>query len=225
MLREGTQVFLEFSIDGTDAGRVVIELFPDVKVGAQRFLDLAVGLGGVRYRNNKVQECAADHVLVEPVRTLRYGQSESPIAGGETTLDLDRELAASSRKHDAAGLVSLVVKDSRDREVTSRLMAVKGRLVSVEEDSGGERPNGTAFEITTAAAPSLDGVNLVIGRVVAGQDVVEKIRALPVVKDNSGSPFLQAGKRIGDKRANVAERVFNRPFAKVLVKKAGVVSN
>lgn len=53
-------------------------------------------------------------------------------------------------------------------------MAMNGQLVTVKEQAG-EAPNGTAFTITTAAAPELDRTNLVVGRVVEGMDVVQRI--------------------------------------------------
>lgn len=47
------RVFLDLKIDGEPAGRLVIELFDDVKVGSQRFLDLASNVEGVGYRLSK----------------------------------------------------------------------------------------------------------------------------------------------------------------------------
>ena len=76
--------------------------------------------------------------------------------------------------------------------------------------------------MTLGAAPELDATHIIVGRVVSGMDVVAAIAALPVVKDNTGSPFFQLGKANGDKRANVAERSFNKPFAKVVVDACGL---
>ena len=89
--------------------------------------------------------------------------------------------------------------------------------VPLVQEVMGEAPNGTAFVITRAPAPALDATNLPIGRVVDGLEVVEAIGKLPVVKDNSDSPFFKAGKVLGDRRADVAERSFNRPFNRVVV--------
>jgi peptidyl-prolyl cis-trans isomerase B (cyclophilin B) len=58
-------------------------------------------------------------------------------------------------------------------------------------------------------------------RVIDGLDVVKRVASLPVNKDNSESGFFKVGKLIGDRRAIVAERGFNRPFAKVLVTSCG----
>lgn len=156
-----------------------------------------------------------------------------------------QELAAHRHQHDEAGVVSLVVRDAEERcvvfsfrscsgaschpprthththtlahsEVKEKLVAYQGKLINVQEVMG-EAPNGTAFVITRAPAPALDATNLPIGRVVAGQEVVDAIGRLPVVKDNSESPFFKAGKVLGDRRADVAERSFNRPFNRVVV--------
>lgn len=53
----------------------------------------------------------------------------------------------------------------------------------------------------TEAAPGLDATNLVVGRVVAGLDLVERLAKLPSVADNHGSPFFILAKAVGDKRA------------------------
>ena len=77
--------------------------------------------------------------------------------------------------------------------------------------------------MTLGPAPALDDTNLIVGRVVEGMAVLEQLAKLPVVRDNSGSPFLAAGKAIGDKRATVAELGFNRPFNKIVIGKSGVL--
>ena len=90
-------------------------------------------------------------------------------------------------------------------------------------ERSGVVPNGTGFTITVAAAPELNANNLVVGRVVDGLDIVMQLSELPVVKDNSASPFFKAGKAVGDKRANVAELGFNRPFNRMVVTASGIL--
>ena len=75
---------------------------------------------------------------------------------------------------------------------STKLKAIKGKLVNVLERSG-VAPNGTEFAITTGGAPELDDTNLIVGRVVEGMDIVSSLSKLPVVKNNSSSPFFQAG--------------------------------
>ena len=104
----------------------------------------------------------------------------------------------------------------------TKLVADKGKLVEVVERSG-VVPNGTGFTITTGAAPALNRTHLIVGQVIEGMDVVEQLEKLPVVKNNSSSPFFIVGKAAGDKRANVAELGFDRPFKKVAVANAGII--
>ena len=53
--------------------------------------------------------------------------------------------------------------------------------------------------------------------------MVDALAALPRVPDNTSSPFFQAGKRAGDKRADVAERSFGKPYAKVVIDACGLL--
>ena len=60
---------------------------------------------------------------------------------------------------------------------------------------------------------------------VEGLEVLEAIRALPISKPRDeyyNKPFFEAGKAMGDKRAIVAEKGFNRPLKRVLVANAGL---
>lgn len=50
----------------------------------------------------------------------------------------------------------------------------------------GPMTNGSQFFICFAPAPHLDGKNTVFGRVLAGEDVLERIEAVPV--DGKGRP-------------------------------------
>lgn len=42
-------MYLDINVDREPRGRITVELFPDVPVGAQRFADLARGVDGVGY--------------------------------------------------------------------------------------------------------------------------------------------------------------------------------
>lgn len=46
-------MYLDVKVEGQAIGRIVIGLLDDVKVGAQRFADLAEGKEGVGYRLSK----------------------------------------------------------------------------------------------------------------------------------------------------------------------------
>jgi hypothetical protein len=47
------RVFFDVSVDGEQSGRIVVQLYDDVPVGAARFADLAQGKQGVGFRRTK----------------------------------------------------------------------------------------------------------------------------------------------------------------------------
>ncbi|KIY95020.1 hypothetical protein MNEG_12941 [Monoraphidium neglectum] len=227
--RTGQTVYLDVKLEGQKLGRITIELLPAVApVGAQRFADLSEGKQGVGYRLARFDRVTEAFVRCEGVKSLSYSaDGYSPIAGGDSTQALEEEMASpAALRHDAAGLVSIIVGLEKEREVTEKLVAIRGKLVTVQNVAG-EAPNGSAFTITLGPAPELDATNLVVGRVVGGMDdVVAALASLPRAKprdDWFDKPFFEAGKAIGDKRATVAEKGFNRPLKRAIVSSAGIV--
>lgn len=223
------KVFLDVRVEGQKLGRITVELLPlTAPVGAQRFADLAEGKQGVGYRLARFDRVTGTYIRNEGVKSLSYSaDGESFIAGGDSTQALEQEMSSpSALRHDAAGLVSLMVKEEKEREVQERLVAMKGKLVTIKTVAG-EAPNGSSFAITLGPAPELDATNLVVGRVVGGmEDVVAALAALPRSKPRDewfDKPFFEAGKAIGDKRATVAEKGFNRPFKRAIVSAAGLL--
>ena len=203
---ERPRVFFDFSVDRVPMGRVVIEVDPTIApIGSQRFLDLTKGIDGVGYRRTQVSMILDGCIVDNGPRALSFKASgRSPITGGASAELLEDEMDAKDRgTHDGPGVVSLIVRQASEREFKEKLVAVKGQLVTVSQALG-ELPNGAGFSITTRADSSLNATNLVIGRVVEGQGVVDALAALPRVKDNSASPFFKAGKASGDGRARVA---------------------
>jgi hypothetical protein len=58
----------------------------------------------------------------EGVKSLSYNAAgRSQIAGGDSVQDLEAELAASSRRHDQPGLVSIVVREATERPIKVHL--------------------------------------------------------------------------------------------------------
>ena len=114
-----------------------------------------------------------------------------------------------------------------------------GKLEMVPDTPRGDLmplpPSGTSFVLTTVTQQSaidaeslsklkeLDETYLIVGSVVEGEDVLMKLKELPYNKSNEDSLFFKAGKSSGDKRALVAERGFNRPFAKIVISDSGRV--
>lgn len=61
---------------------------------------------------------AQTYIRNEGVKSLSYSaDGNSEIAGGDSVQALEDEFAASSRRHDQSGLVSLVVKEATERPV------------------------------------------------------------------------------------------------------------
>ena len=96
-------------------------------------------------------------------------------------------------------MVSLVVeRGAPPPPPKERLVSVNGKFQTVA-DPPAPGPNGTAFTITVApgAAEILDRTNVIVGKVLEGQEVVDALAALPTVKDNSASPFSPWRKQSG----------------------------
>ncbi|KAI7843260.1 hypothetical protein COHA_003094 [Chlorella ohadii] len=226
------QAYFDIIVDRKPLGRVVVEVPAGAPtIGGQRFLDLAQGKEGVHWRKSKFELIEDGFVQNSGLKQMSYQASgRTAITGGIDTELLEEELAAQQRAaaaagqaaHSGPGLVSLLVKPRIEIVNKDKLVASKGKLITVTETFG-EIPNGSAWSITTQAMPDLDETHLVVGRVVEGMDVVAALAALPRVKDNTSSPFFQAGKLSGDKRADVAQRAFNKPFARIVVSECGLL--
>lgn len=113
-------MFLEIKVDNEIFGKVIIELFGDVTIGAQRFLELSKGLEGVQYRSSKFEEINAGSYIVNGgLRNLTYSAGgETKVTGGDSASEqLVPEFEKKLHKHDSAGIVSLYVFDNEEREV------------------------------------------------------------------------------------------------------------
>ncbi|KAK9828053.1 hypothetical protein WJX81_005565, partial [Elliptochloris bilobata] len=187
--------------------------------------DLARGVNGVGYRiAARIDGVSPAYIKSSGVRALTRSATEpSAITGGETVEQLEVEMEQHRHTHNAPGMVSLTVLNSRPPVMKERLVAYQGKLVTVQDVSGAVA-NGTGFAITTTAVPDLDKTNLVVGRVVAGASLVDDLAAMPAVKANSSSPFFKVAKLAGDKRADVAEKSFGRPYSKIVVVESGMAN-
>ncbi|WVZ71960.1 hypothetical protein U9M48_020487 [Paspalum notatum var. saurae] len=214
------KAFLDVSIGGESAGRITVGLFGDAApAGASRFLSLVTGVG---YRRKEFVKIVPGYVQHGGVVSYPAVPAVTERLAAEADA-LRSRCGAGAPVHAAAGAVSIVVRDPGLPPPKPKLVAKGGKL-AVEEEQAGVAPNGTEFVITTGAAPGLDESAVLVGRVLDGMDVVAKIAAVPTVKDNAGSPYFRVAKLIGDKRAVVAERGFNRPYTKILVTNCGVLS-
>ncbi|KAH6820701.1 Cyclophilin-like peptidyl-prolyl cis-trans isomerase family protein [Perilla frutescens var. hirtella] len=223
------QAFLDISIDGEPVGRIIIGLYADaVPAGSARFIRLVSGAAGVSYRRKEFVKIMPNYVQHGGLRSYGVDAEMARKTGGNMGADdLVREWERQSER--CGGLtknvgesVSIIVRDPSKPPPKTKLVARKGKL-EIDEEEMGKDPNGTEFVISTRDSPELDESALVVGRVVEGMDVVERIGRVKTVQENTTSPYFRVAKLIGDKRAVVAERGFNRPYSKVVVTNCGLI--
>ncbi|CAL0330551.1 unnamed protein product [Lupinus luteus] len=222
------QVFFDISIDGEPVGRVTIGLYgDDVPAGVDSFSKIVSGAAGVSYRRKEFAKIMPNYVQHGGLRS--YGIDAELAKATGRILAADRLVEEWERTYErcpgtknVAGSVSIIVRDPLKPPPKLKLVARKGKL-EIDQEEVGTDPNGTEFVITTKDSPELDASALVIGRVVAGMEVVQRISQVKTVQENTSSPYFRVAKLIGDKRAVVAERGFNRPYSKVIVTNCGVM--
>ncbi|KAL9231540.1 hypothetical protein vseg_006759 [Gypsophila vaccaria] len=221
------RTFLDVSIDGKPAGRIIIKLNEDnAPVGAARFSDLVSGRAGISFRRKEFVKIMPNYVQHGGVRSYGVDAELASKTGrsltNERLIEEWERLNESQGTKNLAGTVSIIIRDPSKPPPKLKLVARQGKLV-VDQEEVGIEPNGTEFTIATKDSPELDSSALVIGEVIEGMDVVEKISQVKTVQENTSSPYFRVAKLIGDKRAVVAERGFNRPYSKVTVMNCGLV--
>ncbi|PIA39621.1 hypothetical protein AQUCO_02600222v1 [Aquilegia coerulea] len=222
------RAFLDVSIDGEPAGRIIIGLYGvDAPSGTARFSNLVSGAKGVSYRRKEFTKITPNYVQHGGVRSYGVDAELAKQTGENLAVDsLVEELERLNEKcpgtKNKAASVSIIVRDPLKPPPKLKLVARQGKL-EIDEEEVGTSPNGTEFVISTKDSPELDASSLVVGKVLDGMDVVEKIAQVKTVQENSTSPYFRVAKLIGDKRAVVAERGFNRPYSKVLITKCGLI--
>ncbi|XP_010265311.1 PREDICTED: peptidyl-prolyl cis-trans isomerase CYP26-2, chloroplastic [Nelumbo nucifera] len=222
------KAFLDISIDGEPVGRIIVGLYDeDVPNGTTRFSKLVSGAAGISYRRKEFIRIMPNYVQHGGVRS--YGVDADLAKETGRNLDADNLLAEWNRVNEICsgtknlvGSVGIIVRDPLQQPPKLKLVARKGKL-EIDEEEVGTAPNGTEFVIATRDSPELDASSLVVGRVLSGMDVVERIAQVKTVKENTSSPYFRVAKLIGDKRAVVAERGFNRPYSKVIVTNCGLL--
>ncbi|KAG6625243.1 hypothetical protein CIPAW_16G083100 [Carya illinoinensis] len=213
------KVFLDISIDKEPVGRIIIGLYGDnAPAGAARFSNLVSGAAGITYRRKEFVRIMPNYVQHGGVRS--YGvdaelanRTGSELSGGSLVDEWQRSYDECPGTKNLAGTVSIIVRDPSKPPPKVKLVAREGKLV-IDQEEVGIDPNGTEFVIATKDSPELDASALVVGRVLEGMKVVERIGQVKTVNDNTSSPYFRVAKLIGDKRAVVAERGFNRPYSK-----------
>ncbi|KAJ8492195.1 hypothetical protein OPV22_013916 [Ensete ventricosum] len=221
------KAFLDISIDGEPVGRIIVGLYGDtMPFGSSRFATLVTGAAGISYRRKEFVKIVPGYIQHGGVRSYGVDAELAKRAGSNLEADnLVAEWEASSKKcrgtKNVAGSLGLVIRDPTKPPPKLKLVARKGKL-EIDEEEARTDPNGTEFVIAINDSPDLDASTLVVGKVLEGMDVVEKISRVKTVQENTSSPYFRVAKLIGDKRAVVAERGFNRPYSKVVVTNCGL---
>ncbi|GMH21882.1 hypothetical protein Nepgr_023725 [Nepenthes gracilis] len=222
------RAFLDISINEEPIGRIIIGLYEDnAPLGTSRFRDHLSGKAGVSYKRKAFTKIMPNYVQHGGVRS--YGADVELVRRTGTDLGKYNLVEEWERVHEGcretknlAGSVSIIVRDPSKPLPKQKLVARKGKL-EIDQEEEGMEPNGTEFVIATKDSPELDASALVVGRVLQGMDVVQRIGQVKTVQENSSSPYFRVAKLIGDKRALVAERGFNRPYSKVIVTNCGLL--
>lgn len=156
------RVFLDLALNGSPAGRLIIELAADAAPRtAENFRALCTGeagtsASGVRlwYKGCAFHRCVSDFMLQGGDFTAGNG------TGGESIYGVTFPDEAFTLKHTGPGVLSMA--------------------------NAGRDTNGSQFFLTTVAAPWLDGKHVVFGRVVSGLGVLRKVDA--AASSSSGAP-------------------------------------
>lgn len=190
------QAFLDVSIDGEPIGRIVVGLYAvAVPAGSGRFAELVSGGAGVSYRRKEFVKIMPNYVQHGGLRSYGVDAEMARKTGGNMAADnLMREWEEQSEgcagTKNVGRSVSIIVRDPSKPPPKMKLVARKGKL-EIDEEEMGKDPNGTEFAIAVKDSPELDAAALVVGRVVEGMDVVERIQGVKTVQENTSSPYFR----------------------------------
>lgn len=190
-------------------GRIVIGLYgKTAPQTVENFISLVTAPRGEGLTGTLIHKIVQGQYIQAGRQGLaRYGQLEGlkPRPNDDTTSS-----AAFQLQHRLPGTVSLSLGENDD-EMTAK---------------GSANYNPVEFLITTgpAPAPSLDGLNIVFGRVLEGLDVVAAVARVPTYTPlPSARTYNAIASAIGDNRAARAREAWTKPTQAVVFTATGVL--
>ncbi|XP_014669232.1 PREDICTED: peptidyl-prolyl cis-trans isomerase G-like [Priapulus caudatus] len=155
--------FFDIDIGGFSAGRIIVELFSDiVPKTCENFRALCTGEKGIGVKTKKALHYKGSliHRVVTDFMIQGGDFSAGNGTGGESIYGGTFEDESFELKHDRPMLLSMANR--------------------------GKNTNGSQFFMLTKPAPHLDGVHVVFGKVIGGEDVIRSIENIPT--DESSRP-------------------------------------
>lgn len=156
---------------------------------------ICICLLGVSYRRKEFIKITPSYIQHGGVRSYGVDAELAAKTGRNFVVDnlvaeFEKENGRCPGTKNIAGTVGIIVRDPLKPPPKQKLVARNGKLV-IDEEEIGKEPNGTEFVISTKDSPELDASTLVIGKVLEGIDVVERIGQVKTVQENTSSPYFR----------------------------------
>lgn len=101
-----------------------------------------------------------------------------------------REYETRPRIKILAGAVSIIVRDPSKPPPKLKLVARQGNL-EIDQDEVGIDRSSTEIVIATKDSPELDASSLIVGSVLEGMEVVDRIGQVKTSQENISSPYFR----------------------------------
>lgn len=175
-------VYFEISVAGKQYGRIIVDLYGDE---APKSVDTFKNLvnGTLRSRSGKSTG-------------YRYSQASKIVANKRIELGRIKQIDTINQQPGTPQrqLIPVPIPENRDNNLLSHNQP---GLISVKRGGSFE------FNVLLDADSTLDEQSIVIGKIVDGMDVIERLSKIPTNKKTNRDGFRNVGKAIGDARAKI----------------------